>query len=475
MKLRAHLGAYLACLALIALWTWPLAGDPSHLVPDNTDPRLFSWVMISVFRNLFARPAFLLHGSGFYPYGLSLTFAEPLVTPALVVGPLFWWTGNPYLAYNVTLLLFWAASGWAMYAVTYGITRRHAAAAVAMLVFTLAPPRIEYAVEFQMEIMFGLPLAVYAVVRFLETQRLRYLAAFLVVFWLQAIAVWYFAVILGMGLVVLTLSYALRRWSGWRPTALLAAGVGGVVLAAALAPVAWPFFVTRRELGLERDPADALDRSANVLTYLTTSATWLTDIVPIRAVSETTLFPGLLALGLAILAIAWVRADRAAGPPRGWPERLVSTAMVAFLVLAVLTVTGGGRVSIGDAWTRLPSVTVLGVVLLGCLLLQDALAGWRRWRAGMRDRGLTRGEWVRVLSTMGLAAFLLSLGPVVQIGQRGDGPGSLPVAPSIRPAAAGDPRDDPVRAARCDGGGAAGGARHGRGSCAPGPDGCRGS
>ena len=150
MKLRAHLGAYLACLALIALWTWPLAGDPAHLVPDNTDPRLFSWVMISVFRNLFARPAFLLHGSGFYPYGLSLTFAEPLVTPAMVVGPLFWWTGNPYLAYNVTLLLFWAASGWAMYAVTYWITRRHAAAAVAMLVFTLAPPRIEYAVEFQM-------------------------------------------------------------------------------------------------------------------------------------------------------------------------------------------------------------------------------------------------------------------------------------------------------------------------------------
>jgi hypothetical protein len=65
-----------------------------------------------------------------------------------------------------------------------------------------------------MEIMFGLPLAVYAVVRFLETQRLRYLGAFLVVFWLQAIAVWYFAVILGMGLVVLTAE--LRAAAGGR-------------------------------------------------------------------------------------------------------------------------------------------------------------------------------------------------------------------------------------------------------------------
>ncbi len=418
MKLRAHLGAYLACLALIALWTWPLAHDPAHLVPDNTDPRLFSWVMISVFRNLLARPYLLLHGSGFYPYGLSLTFAEPLVTPALVAGPLFWWTGNPYLAYNVTLLLFWAASGWAMYAVTYWITRRHGAAAVAMLIFTLAPPRIEYAVEFQMEIMFGLPLAVYALVRYLEAQRLRYLVAFLVAFWLQAIAVWYFAVILGMGLVVLALSYALRRWSGWRPAALLTAGAGGVALSVAMAPVAWPFFVTRRELGLERSAGDALDRSANALAYLTTQGTWLAKFVRINFASETTLFPGLLALGLAALATAWICADRRTVPPRGWPERLLSIAMALSLVIGVLTVGGHGRLRIGSAWTRLPSVTACGVGLLACLLLRDALAGWRRWRAGISDRRFTHGEWVIALSSMGFLAFLLSLGPIVWVGGR---------------------------------------------------------
>ena len=169
-----------------------------------------------------------------------------------MAGPLYELLGNPYLAYNLTLLLFWAASGWAMYAVTYGVTRCHPAAAAAMLVFTLAPPRIQYAVEFQMEIMFGLPLAVYALVRYLETQRARYLVAFLVAFWLQAIAVWYFAVILGSGLVVLALSYALRHWSGWRGRTMLASAAGIVALGAALAPVAWPFFVTRAELGLQR-------------------------------------------------------------------------------------------------------------------------------------------------------------------------------------------------------------------------------
>jgi hypothetical protein len=425
VRLRAHLGIFGLCLALVALATWPLARDPAHLVPNNTDPRLFSWVMLSVFHNLLARPSLLLHGSAFYPFGSSLTFAEPLLTPALVAGPLHALTGEPYLAYNVTLLLFWAASGWAMYVAALGITRRHAAAAVAMLVFTLAPPRIEYAVEFQMEIMFGLPLCVYALVRYLEEQRPRYLAALLAAFWLQAAAVWYFAVILGVALAVLAAAYALRRWTGWRASTLGWAAAGGGGLLAALAPVAWPFFVTRRELGLERSLADALDRSADLLTYFSTRGTWLGSLVPVRVVSETTLYPGLVALGLAGLAAAWCwrGGKERQACPAGWPERLARLSALASLALAVLTVAGAGRVRIGPAWTRLPSVTACGVLLLGCLLAQDALAGWRRWRAGARERRLAEGEWARLLAAVGLVALLLSLGPVVEIGRAEAGPG----------------------------------------------------
>jgi hypothetical protein len=371
--------------------------------------------MISVFQNLVTRPTLLLHGSAFYPHGSSLTFAEPLVTPALLAGPLYVLTGNPYLAYNLTLLLFWAASGWAMYAVTYGVTRCHPAAVAAMLVFTVAPPRIQYVVEFQMEMMFGLPLAVYAFVRYLETQRARFLVAFLVAFWLQAIAVWYFAVILGSGLAVLALSYALRHWSGWRPRTMLASAGGMVALGLALAPIAWPFFVTRAELGLERGIEDAVRRSADVLSYVSTEGIWLEKFWPIRRGHETSLFPGLVAYGLAGLAMVWLRTARRADMARGWPERLVAVAIAACAILGVLTVVGGGRIGIGSAWAPLPSLTSCGVALLGGLLLRDALAGWRRWRAGLAARDLTEGEWVSTLGAMGVLAWLLSLGPVVPV------------------------------------------------------------
>jgi hypothetical protein len=227
MKPRAHVGVVALFLGLVTLCTWPMMRSLTAFPLDDTDHRLFSWVMLTVFRNLLTQPSQLLHGTAFYPVGNSLTFAEPLLTPALVAGPLFALTDNPVLAYKVTLLLFWALSGWSMYAVAFWVTRQHPAAFVAAAVFTLSPPRIAYHVEFQMEMAFGIPLGVYTLVRFLEEQRVRYLIAFLGIFWLQAVAVWYYAVILSFGLGIIALQYGALRWAGWRARTVAAVGLGG--------------------------------------------------------------------------------------------------------------------------------------------------------------------------------------------------------------------------------------------------------
>src|SRR5262249_32152182 len=278
--------------------------------------------MQSVFRNLFQQPTLLLDGRAFYPLGRSLTLAEPLVTPSLVAGPLLLVTRNPVLAYNLTLVILWAASGWAAYAVARWLTGSDAAALVALLVFTLAPARIDYAPEFQMEMTFGMPLAVYAWVRFLESHRPRHLAAFLLVFWLQAIAVWYFAVILGIGLAVLTVQVLALRWTRWRLSTLLSLGVGGVLLGAALSPVAVPYSVPRQELGLQRG-LGAIDESryADLVTYLQAQDSLVWRSFLFRSDAEVSLFVGALALGVALLAAAWVvgQEDR----ERGWAERAV--------------------------------------------------------------------------------------------------------------------------------------------------------
>lgn len=168
MTFGTHLRVATVFLALVGFYTWPLARDPGHLLPANVDPRLFSWVMLTIFRNLVTDPALLFHGNAFYPMGNSLALAEPLLIPALMAGPLFAVTRNPVLAYNLTLICFWALSGWAMYVVAFQLTRQRVAAFAAGLIFTFAPYRMDHYREFQMEMAFGIPLAVYTLVRFLD-------------------------------------------------------------------------------------------------------------------------------------------------------------------------------------------------------------------------------------------------------------------------------------------------------------------
>jgi len=376
--------------------------------------------MLTIFGNLLAQPAALFHGNAFYPVGLSLTFAEPLLAPALVAGPLHLATGSPVLAYNVTLLLFWAASGWATYAVASWLTRDHAAALVAALVFTFAPYRTELYLEFQMEIAVGIPLAVYTLVRFLETQRLGPLVAFLAVFWLQAVSVWYYAVILVFGLAVVIVQYAALRWTGWRGRTLAAAAIGGGVLGLALAPVAWPFFVTRRELGFERGLDDVAERSADVLTYLEARPNRLYHVVPAGHYFETSLFPGAVALALAVVGLLWLRRDDRTD--RGGAERWLAAGVAVAIALGVLALATRGRAHVGPFQTPL-AFSGVGVALLALLVARQALEGWRRRRAGVTERRLGERGWVLVLLGLALLALLLSLGPVVNLAGRPIGVG----------------------------------------------------
>jgi hypothetical protein len=408
-------------LALVGFYTWPLARDPGHLLPANVDPRLFSWVMLTIFRNLVTDPALLFHGNAFYPMGSSLALAEPLLIPALMAGPLFAVTRNPVLAYNLTLICFWALSGWAMYVVAFQLTRQRVAAFAAGLVFTFAPYRMDHYREFQMEMAFGIPLAVFTLVRFLETQRARYLMALLVVFGLQAASVWYYAIILALGLSVVTLQVVALRWTGWRLRPVCGAGVAILALALALSPVAAPYFHVRQELNYSRGLDDAVRRSADVLSYVEARANWLYRSFTRERDWEASLFLGVAGLALVAPGLLWLR--RGPDPAlRSRAERWLATAVWLALAVTLLALLVRGRLHVGSVRLGVP-VTASGVALLLAALGRHASEGWRRWRTGIADRHLSDRDWVAILLGLAGVAFFLSLGPIVALGGRPLGAG----------------------------------------------------
>ena len=415
MRLRVHVLVAGFFLGLVAFYT-PLVRAVHGL------QRLDSYnivVMLTIFHNLLTQPRFLMEGPAFYPFGTSLTFMEPLLTPGLLMGPLAIVTGDPVIAFNLTLLAFWALSGWAMYATTFWLTGRHSAALVAALAFTVCPARLQYN-AFQVQLMFGVPLAVYALVRFLEAQRTRHLVLLLVVFWLQAVAVVYYAVILSLGLAVVATQYVALRWRGWRLRTLVT-GVGGVaILLGALSPIGWPYFVTHWELHFERTLADGTSfaYSADLLAYLTTRGTWLWPVVPIEGVAEAPLFFGVVVLML--LAVSLAMLLREGSRPSPWLARGIVLAGWVSLAVSVAAIAVGHRFRLGPV--RAP-FSAAGAGLLICMVARHAVEGWSRWRRHDDERRLSARDWVAVLWVLLIFAVLMSLGPIVHVGGRSLGRG----------------------------------------------------
>jgi hypothetical protein len=419
------LAVYGVFLLLVLAYTWPLALDPGAHLRRFFDVHYFVWVFGWVARRIFEAPGSLFDANIFYPHGLPLAYSEPMLVPAvLVFAPVHAVSRNPILAYNVTVVLFQALAGWTAYYAARSLTGSHLAGWVGGIVFALSPMRTGYYHFAHMQLSFAMPLAFLAFARFLERQRVRDLVVALFFLWCQTITVVYFGIPLTLLLAGLLGGFLLLRPRGWRartPAALLA---GGVALALACLPVAWPYLVVRSEMGFERNLTDAGERSADVLSYLDAGHFHryyrLAD-----PGTPPGLFPGFSVFVLALLAFALIRrpAPTALPPLAAGARRLVGGGLaVTITAIAVFLATGGGTVTVLGLRLKMTDLerAVALLLVLGAAWL--ALLGWAWARAGA-PRPLSDPDWVALLGLLTGVFFLLSLGPVMHLGGQAVGTG----------------------------------------------------
>jgi hypothetical protein len=380
--------------------------------------------MASLARRLLHAPGSLFDADTFYPYGLTQAFGEILLVPALLGFPGWVW-GNPVLTYNLLVLLLWPVNGVAMAWAAHELTGSRAGAWLAGAVFCLSPYFTEYYLEFNMLPAASVPVAIVAWVRWLERQQGRWLAVALTALVVQGLTSWYYAIILGLGLVTLTLGFCLLRWRDWAFRRDLAALlIGGAAVVAILLPVAWPYWVVHREFGYERSLPDTLAHYADLLSFVepgTRSRFFLFDWT--SHVPETSPFVGYTVLLLAVLGLWWTRLDPRPEGAHRWLGR--GGFVLLLLATGALGVVGFLRHHTYHLhWftLRLRASVALDLVLgAGFVLL--AVRGWTHWQR-RSPRDLSRGDWARLLALLAAVSAVLALGPVVHVARRavGDGP-----------------------------------------------------
>jgi hypothetical protein len=312
--------------ALTAVMTYPQYLHPAA-VHDDGDPLLNAWAIAWVAHQLPIAPAHLFDGNVFYPERRTLAYSETLLVPSAIVAPLLWAGVGTLVVYNIVFLSGFIVSGAGTALLVRSLTGSAAAGVIGGIVFAFLPYRIDHYPHVQLQQTQCLPFALWAFHRLLKSDRLRDGVLFGLFFAGQLLSCMYYALFLVPYLAVVCgiLAVADGRLSRRRIVALAAASA--IVIVAAI-PVGRVYLGARKVVG-ERTSEEVANGSARIRNYLGPPEANLLygELLKRFADGERRLFPGFVAMALAIVALWPRRGARRRQPsePQSdatWPARL---------------------------------------------------------------------------------------------------------------------------------------------------------
>ena len=317
--------------ALAAVLTYPQALHLTDTVHDDGDPLLNAWAIAWVAHQLPIAPAHIFDGNIFYPERRTLAFSETLLAPSIVAAPLRWIGVGPLLVYNLVFLSGFVLSGTGVALLVRSLSGDGVAGFVGGLVFAFLPYRIDHYPHLQLQQTQCLPFAFWAFHRLLRTGRMRDGVLFGVFTAGQVLSCMYYGLFLAPYMAVVCGALIAFAWP-LTTRHLKALAAGAAIAFVAVAPVGAAYLGAHAVVG-ERSAEEVANGSATVLNYLGPPEFNLLygEALKRFAASERRLFPGFVAIGLAIVALATTVAAK-----RGGPRRDPETGLVIAYALGLL-------------------------------------------------------------------------------------------------------------------------------------------
>ena len=429
-------GALVATLiyaGLAVAWTWPLATGLTRDLPwDLGDPLLNCWILAwhfhqagRVLRGDAGAFADWWHPNIFHPTRYALGHSELLVGQAVLGAPVHVVTGNIILTYNLLFLASFVLAALGVFLLVRHLTGRPIAGLVGGLLYGFALYRVNQGPHLQVLSAQWFPFVLWGLHRWWEHGRRRDAVIAGVALALQNLSNGYFLVYSALWLPPYALAQIawrgrfrdVRAWTG--PAMAASIGIG------LTAPFLYPYAQLRAQGQPPRPLAAVAQYSADSYAWLTANdQLWFWGSRLQRLVRpEGDLFPGLVPLTLALVALLAVGLERWRGAGGGtirvdWWRRVVE-AVAALLaaghVGAILIALFGGavRLRLGIATISISDGTRLLIGLVASLAVLLVVSA--------RARRVLRDEPQRPVVTLVVLAAMtvwLSFGPLVYIGGR---------------------------------------------------------
>jgi hypothetical protein len=292
-------------IALTIAETWPLATNPARLSRnDNDDTMLNEWAIAWVAHQAPRAPLHLYDANAFYPERHTLAYSEAMIPQAAMAAPLLWAGASPVTAYNLVLLAGFVLNGWAMSLVVRRWTGSWAAGLTSGVIFSFNAHVLTRLPHLQAQHVEFLPLALLALDDLFRSPGRRNAVRLGVWFALQALTSLYMLVFSALAMIAAAAVRA-NEWIGHRFRAVVPwFGAGVLTASVILTPFMLPYWWLHQVQGFSRPLDEVAVFNATWDDYLSTPGTIHYNLWSNRWMSSPALFPGVLALLLAGLAIA---------------------------------------------------------------------------------------------------------------------------------------------------------------------------
>jgi hypothetical protein len=292
-------------VVLTCAMTFPQALHLRDAVHDDGDPLLNAWALSWVAHQLPRAPAHLFDANIFYPERRTLAYSETLLLPAVLAAPLAWLGAGPILVYNLVFLSGFAISGVGMALLVRSLTGSGAAGIVSGIIFAFLPYRIDHLAHMQLQQTQCLPFALWAFHRLLRTGRVRDGVLFGAFVAGQILSCMYYGLLLLPFFAMVCGALWIAEPQKRKIADLLPLAVAALVIVAVTAPIGKAYLGAHKVVG-ER-PRDEIEQngSARPTDYLGAPDESIVYASLLRKFGrgERRLFPGFLAIALALVAL----------------------------------------------------------------------------------------------------------------------------------------------------------------------------
>jgi hypothetical protein len=302
--MRRAVPVILGFVALTVILTYPQIRGFASAVPHHSDPYFSMWRLGWVAHAISHDPRTIFDANIFFPEGNTLAYSDAMLLPGVLLAPLFWAHVPAVITYNAVLFLSFVLSGYTAFLLARELTADTAAAFLAGVIFAFAPYRFTHYAHLELQLVFWMPVALLLIHRIVTNDGNRYGWLLGLVVAAQLLSCIYAAIFLFAYFLVflpVLLVCAQRR----NVAAVLRPLVVAAVLAAAVGVPYWLAYKQAETLVGSRSASEMRLYSATFENYVSAPAMnrlyGRTAITDAALVDEMNLFPGVAAVGLALV------------------------------------------------------------------------------------------------------------------------------------------------------------------------------